>query len=100
MSIDTNLFGPFFNLLIGEYPHLHGRPIAKYLGKCPFLDYLLDVRPVEIKKLMVAPLKPCVGEFEDAFSVIELISARLCNSQPHIIFCGGASIIMRNLGRV
>ena len=100
MSIDTDLFGSFFNLLIGEYPHLHGRAIAKYLGICPFLDYLLYVRPVEIQKLMLAPLKPCVGEFEDALCMIELISARLCDSQPHIIFCGGAAIIMRNLGRV
>ncbi len=74
MSIDANLFRSFFNLLIGEYPHLHGRAIAEYLGICPFLDNILNVRSVEIKKLMVTPLKPCIGEFEDAFSVIEFIS--------------------------
>ena len=100
MSIDTNLFGSFFNLLIGEHPHLHGRAIAKYLGICPLLNYILNVRSVEIQKLMVAPLKPGIGEFEDALCMIELISARLCDSQPHIIFCGSAAIIMRNLGRV
>ena len=100
MSIDADFFGSFFNLLIGEHPHLHGRAIAKYLGICPLLDYILNVRSVEIQKLMVAPLKPCISEFEDALSVIEFISTGFGDSQPHIVFCGGAAIIMRDLGGV
>jgi hypothetical protein len=49
---------------------------------------------MEIKKLMITPLKLSIGELQDALGVIKFVRTRFGHTQAHVILSSDASVSM------